>query len=248
MGRYFIEISYNGANYSGWQSQTNANSVQETLQTTARQVLRQPVEIVGSSRTDAGVHALHQVAQLDFEPAEPLDQLIFKLNRALPPDISVLGLQAVQPGTKARFDATSRSYRYVVCRRKDPFWHGRSLFYFGPLDREAMNLGVNIIRNTSNFQSFSKIHTEVNHFECKVLQAGWREEGHLLFFEITANRFLRGMVRALVGTLLDVGKGRISVADFEAIVEGKDRKKAGENAPAFGLYLTKVAFPSDIWL
>jgi tRNA pseudouridine38-40 synthase len=246
VGRFFIEISYNGANYSGWQTQENANSVQETLQEVAQKVLKQDVEIVGSSRTDAGVHALHQVAQLDFEPTDSLDQIIFKLNMALPNDIAVLGLYEVNRETNARFDAISRSYRYVISRKKDPFWTGRSLYHYGSIDVDAMNQCVEIIKNSIDFQAFSKVKTKVNNFNCTIIEAKWRSQDHFLFFEITANRFLRGMVRGLVGTMLEVGKGKISVSDFSKILESKDRKKAGENAPACGLYLVEVKYPVDI--
>lgn len=243
MRRFFIELSYNGANYSGWQTQENAVSVQETLMTTMRKVTRQPVEIFGSSRTDAGVHALHQVAQVDFfEPIEDLPQVCFLLNRALPPDIAVLNLFEVKPDVNARFDALARSYCYVICRKKDPFQMGRSLQWQGNLDVILMNEAAKIIEKTIDFESFSKIHTEVNHFECQVEYARWKEEGHLLKFEIKANRFLRGMVRALVGTMFSLGKGQMNLTQFQEIVNARNRKNAGENAPSCGLFLTGVHY------
>jgi tRNA pseudouridine38-40 synthase len=248
VGRYFIEISYNGANYSGWQTQDNAPSVQETLQTIVRQVLRQEVVLVGSSRTDAGVHALSQIAQMDFKTEEPLDQIIFKMNMALPSDIAVRNLIPVLPQTQCRFEATSRTYRYIITRKKDPFWHNRSLYWYGKLDISQMKACCELIRQHSDFQAFSKIHTQVNHFECAILKAEWITEGDLLIFEIEANRFLRGMVRALVGTMMEVGKGKRSVGDFASILSGKDRKKAGENAPACGLYLMNVGYPDSVYL
>jgi len=246
LGRYFIEISYNGANYSGWQSQHNAPSVQATLQQVFRNISGQLVDIVGSSRTDAGVHALHQVAQVDFEPSMDLIQIIHRLNMALPADIAVLGMYEVGKEVNARFDARSRSYRYVICRRKDPFWKGRSLSWMGALDLTEMNIACQTIINQTDFEAFSKIHTQVNHFHCHILEAGWREEGHLVFFEISANRFLRGMVRALVGTMLKIGKGQLSVADLQQILDSRDRKKAGENVPACGLFLTEVAYDPSV--
>lgn len=246
MGRFFLEISYNGANYSGWQTQDNANSIQETLQNVAAKVLKQEIEIVGSSRTDAGVHALHQIAQFDFEPADSLAQVVFKLNMALPTDISVLDIYEVKPETNARFEALSRSYKYIISRKKDPFWFGRSLYYYGQLNLNSMERCIEIIKDTIDFQSFSKVKTKVNTFNCTILESCWRTDGDLLLFEIKANRFLRGMVRGLVGTMLEVGKGKISVSDFEHIIGSKDRKKAGENAPACGLYLVKVDYPDDI--
>lgn len=246
LDRYFIEISYNGANYSGWQSQSNSPSIQQTLQRTVSQVLKQEAKITGSSRTDAGVHALHQLAQFDANLSESIQQTIFKLNMALPSDISVLNLVKVKPNAKARYEATSRSYRYIISRRKDPFWVGRAYNWYGPLDLEKMNDCSLILLNTIDFQSFSKVNTDVNHFECYISKATWKEGNNLLLFEITGNRFLRGMVRALVGTILQVGKGKISVSDFEEILKSKDRKKAGENVPAYGLYLTKVEYPEDL--
>ena len=246
MRRFFIEISYNGANYSGWQSQDNAKSVQETIQIAAIKVLRQDTEIVGSSRTDAGVHALHQIAQLDFEPNDRLDQIVFKLNMALPDDISILNIYEVHSNAKARFEAISRSYRYIVSKRKNPFWVGRSLYHYGNLDLIKMRECAEIIKRKTDFQAFSKVQTQVNNFICHIHEAEWIEKDGFVFFEIKANRFLRGMVRGLVGTMLDVGKGKTTVDQFKEIFNLKDRKKAGENAPACGLYLTKVDYPAEI--
>lgn len=246
--RFFIELSYNGANYAGWQIQANAPSVQATIQEVMQKIVRVPIEIAGSSRTDSGVHALHQVAQVDFDPKIELSQLVFLMNRALPPDISILNIYEVKLETKARFDAQSRSYQYVVCRRKDPFWHNRSLMYYGNLDLEILNQAASIITQTTDFEAFCKIHTDVNNFDCQIKSAHWREESHFAYFEITANRFLRGMVRGLVGTMMALGKGQLSLDQFKEILLSKDRKKAGENAPACGLYLTKVEYPYSIRL
>jgi tRNA pseudouridine38-40 synthase len=248
VGRYFIEISYNGANYSGWQSQNNAPSVQETLQKTARNVFKQEIDVAGSSRTDAGVHALRQIAQIDFEPTEDLNQCIFLWNMALPEDIAIRKIQQVKPETQCRYDAIFRSYQYIIARKKDPFYTGRSLYWYGVLDLERLEECCQMIREAVDFQAFSKVHTAVNHFECEILEANWQTDGHLLFFNIKANRFLRGMVRALVGTMLEVGKGKKSVEEFAGILNGKDRKKAGENAPACGLYLQEVGYPREVFL
>jgi len=248
VGRYFIEISYNGANYSGWQSQTNAPSVQETLQSTARKIFKQEIEIVGSSRTDAGVHALKQIAQMDFEPTEDLNQCVFRWNMALPDDIAVRQIREVKPETQCRYDAIFRTYQYVITRKKDPFYEGRSLFWYGALDLELMQECCQQILDAHDFQAFSKVHTAVNHFECDILEANWQTDGHLLLFNIKANRFLRGMVRALVGTMMEVGKGKKTVEEFVAVLNGKDRKKAGENAPACGLYLLEVGYPQEVFV
>lgn len=246
MGRYFIEFSYSGANYSGWQTQNNAPSVQSTLKEIIEQVCHQEVGLVGSSRTDAGVNALKQVAQLDFNPPNDLKQLVFRLNQALPADIAVQNIYPVKPDAKARFDAQSRKYQYLIVRRKNPFYQARALYYYGNLDLKQLNACCKIIKDQDDFQAFSKIHTQVNHFNCQIMEAEWKEQEDLLIFEIRANRFLRGMVRALVGTMLEVGKGKISLAQFEDIVKSKDRKKAGENAPAYGLYLVDVVYPNSI--
>ncbi len=247
VNRYFIEISYNGANYSGWQIQENAISVQEILQNTARMVLRNPeIEITGSSRTDAGVHAVAQIASLDFEPGDSLENLVFKWNAALPSDIAVNRLFRVQPGVSARFDAEFRQYRYVISTRRDPFYEGRALYHYGSLDIELLQACADLIKENRNFQAFCKVKTEVKHFDCIVEMAQWKEENHLLLFEIRANRFLRGMVRGLVGTMLDVGKGKISLSAFESVLKSKDRKKAGENAAACGLYLMEVGYPPSV--
>ncbi len=244
-----MEISYDGANFSGWQIQANAVSVQEVLQKTARLVWECPdLDIAGSSRTDAGVHAVSQIAQLDFIPADSLDNLVFKLNAALPRDIAVLRMFPVKPGTRARFDAVFRRYRYLISTKKDPFYEGRAMYHYGPLDLEKLNACAEIVKQSIDFQAFSKVKTDVNHFECRVDAAHWSRQGHLLIFEIRANRFLRGMVRALVGTMLEAGKGKISPEEFAAILRSRDRKKAGENVPACGLYLMEVGYPETILL
>lgn len=246
MDRYFVGISYNGANYSGWQSQNNAPSVQAVLQDAFRKALRQDITIVGSSRTDAGVHALYQVAQFDGKVEGDLAQVVYKVNVILPPDISVLNITKVNPNAKARYDAISRSYLYVIAKKKDPFLEGRSLFLYGKVDVEKMNECCHILLKTNDFQSFSKAKTQVNHFKCRLTHAAWLETQNTLEFRITGNRFLRGMVRALVGTMLEVGKGRMTIDQFKQVLESKDRKKAGENVPACGLFLTDVAYPDSV--
>lgn len=248
MGRYFLEISYNGANYSGWQSQTNADGIQDVLERTGSMVFRQEMKIVGSSRTDAGVHALRQIAQTDFPFGEDLDAAIYRWNLALPPDIAIRSIRKVREDVQSRFAALSRSYQYRIVRRKNPFELATAHVWSGPLDLEAMHACCDILLKTSDFQAFSKVHTQVFTFQCQIMYARWREENELLLFEIKANRFLRGMVRALVGTMLEVGRGKKSVADFQSIVDGKDRKKAGENAPARGLFLMEVEYPEEVFL
>lgn len=241
--RFFLWISYNGANYGGWQRQANAPSVQQTLEDVCRLVLRQPVVVLGSSRTDAGVHAVGQVAQMDFEPFDSLENHRFRLNMALPSDISVDAMAEVPPSAQCRFDARYRHYEYRISRRKNPFNLGRFHVWYRPLDMEALHACAALITSHSDFQAFSKVKTHVRNFECRIMEAGWREENGLLVFSIRANRFLRGMVRGLVGTQIEIAKGQRPLSGFTAILEGKDRRSAGENAPACGLYLTRVGYP-----
>lgn len=248
LGRYFLEISYNGANYSGWQSQKNADGIQDILERTGTMVFREEMKILGSSRTDAGVHALRQIAQTDFPFPENVASAIHRWNLALPPDIAIRSIRKVKDDVQCRFAALSRSYQYRICRFKNPFEGGTAHVWSGPLNMEAMRKCCGIILQTTDFQAFSKVHTQVFTFNCQVEYARWVENGDMLFFEIKANRFLRGMVRALVGTMLEVGRGKKSVEDFQAVVDSKDRKKAGENAPAEGLFLMEVEYPSDVYL
>jgi tRNA pseudouridine38-40 synthase len=249
LGRYFLTISYDGTAYSGWQVQKNAISVQAVLERVLSGLFSQEIRILGSSRTDAGVHALNQVAQMDFEPPDSLEQCVFRMNMALPSDIAVRELRPVRPDAQCRFEAVSRTYQYRISRRKNPFERQFASAWFGPLNLAGMQECCRIILENLDFQAFSKVHTQVNHFECRIELARWfMEEGDVLIFEIKANRFLRGMVRALVGTMLEVGKGKKSLADFESVFKGKNRRLAGENAPANGLCLMEVSYPDNIYL
>jgi tRNA pseudouridine38-40 synthase len=249
LGRYFLKISYDGSAYAGWQVQANAPSVQAHIADVMEKVLRQPVALAGSSRTDAGVHALGQVAQADFEFQGSLAQLQFQLNMALSPDVSILNIRPVRAEAQCRYEALSRTYRYSIARKKLPLSRQYSHSWYGNLDIGAMQTCCGIILNSVDFQAFSKIHTQVNHFECRVERACWVEESpEMLVFEVKANRFLRGMVRALAGTMLAVGKGKLRPGDFEKILHGKDRRLAGESVPAKGLCLMEVEYPESIYL
>ncbi len=249
MGRYFLKISYDGAAYAGWQTQSNALSVQQVVQEAMEKVLRQPVRLVGSSRTDAGVHAIGQVAQADFIPEESLEQCKYKINMALPEDVSLLDIRAVKPDFRCRFDAVSRSYQYVIHRRKMPLGRQYAHVWYGQLNLNAMQECCRDILQEIDFQAFSKVHTQVKHFDCRIVHARWTEtEDGQLIFEIRANRFLRGMVRALVGTMLEVGKGKRSNDDFRAVLKGKNRRLAGENVPSKGLCLMEVEYPESVFL
>lgn len=242
--RYFIEFSYKGTNYSGWQRQKNAISVQQLLDEALTLILRENIETVGSSRTDTGVHAEQQYAHFDTL-AEITDtgQLIYRLNSRLPFDIAVHRVFRVDETAHSRFDATHRRYEYRIIKRKSPFLSDGSHVFHKPLDTGKMNEAAALLLVYKNFESFSKIHTQVNNFLCDITVAEWFEKDNILIFNIQANRFLRGMVRALVGTLLEVGTGKKSIGDFEKIILAQDRSKAGAQAPAQGLFLVEVGYP-----
>lgn len=246
--RYFLDISYNGANYHGWQIQANAHTVQGQLQDCLSKVLRSEVEIMGSGRTDMGVHAKQQVVHLDIDQSVKESDLIFKLNSILPTDISVNAVRAVKSEAHARFDAEERAYQYFINRAKSPFSAGLSYYFNHELDVEGMNAAAKELLGEQDFESFSKVKTEVNNFICTILRAEWVMENDQLVFHVRANRFLRGMVRALVGTLLDVGQGKLTTDQFVNIIKAKDRKVAGRAVPAHGLFLTKVSYPEEIYL
>lgn len=251
--RYFITLSYDGTNYSGWQTQPDATTVQETIEQALTLVARspEPIAILGAGRTDAGVHARGMVAHVDL-PMSPDEarQLIYRTDRYLPHDIALYDIRPVREEAHARFSATSRTYRYYVTLRKDPFQEARMLRLYFPLDFDRMNEAAERLKDFTDFTSFSKLHTDVKTNNCRVTEACWQagaEEGQWIF-TITADRFLRNMVRAVVGTLFQVGKGRLSVEDFCAVIEAKDRGQAGSSAPAHALYLEQVGYPEDLYL
>ena len=242
--RYFIECAYKGTNYSGWQIQINALTVQEVIEKALSTLLKHKIDMTGSSRTDTGVHAMQQFAHFEIEE-EIMDceNLVYRINKLLPIDISVQKIFKVANDYHSRFEAISRKYEYRISRKKNPFQKGLSYEFNGNLDIERMNEASRILFKHIDYQCFSKIKTEVLTFNCTILEAQWKEEKNdLLVFHIKANRFLRGMVRAIVGTLLEVGTGKISVSDFERIILSKDRKKAGWSVPAEGLFLMEVNY------
>lgn len=246
--RYFIQFSYDGTAYHGWQVQPNAVSVQQRLNDALSLLLRQTIETVGAGRTDTGVHAGMMVAHFDYEPQEkPIPDvatLVDKLNRILPPDIAVQHVRPVDANAHARFDATARTYHYHVYTGKNPFLRHYALrLHFTP-DYEAMNRAAEILLRTSDFTSFSKLHTDAKTNICRVTKAQWvQENGTCWRFEITADRFLRNMVRAVVGTLLEVGRGRLSLSDFENIIAQKNRCNAGESVAGNALSLVEIVYP-----
>lgn len=249
MSRYFITISYNGRNYVGWQIQPNGESVQQTLQDALSTILRSEIEIVGAGRTDAGVHARMMVAHFDWD-GEPfnMQDLIYKLNSFLPADIAVQDIRNVKPDAHARFSAVSRTYKYYVTTKKDPFMNELKYRIFFQPDIERMNALASILKEYTDFTSFSKLHTDVKTNNCSVEYARWERVGECDYeFTIRADRFLRNMVRAIVGTLLEAGRGRLDERGFCRIIEARDRAVAGDSAPGHALYLEDVSYPEDIW-
>lgn len=241
--RYFIYFSYNGTNYHGWQIQPNAVSVQETMEKAMSLVLREPVQLTGAGRTDTGVHAKSMVAHFDVpKPICGVANVVSRLNSLLPYDIAVSDLREVAADAHSRFDAKSRTYKYYVTTCKNPFSKECAAYISYPLDFELMNEAAKILLEFTDFTSFSKLHTDVKTNDCDVMQAEWSREGDYWVFTIKANRFLRNMVRAIVGTLIEVGRGKVSVERFREIIECKDRCKAGTSAPAQGLFLVDVEY------
>ena len=241
--RYFLEFSYKGTAYNGWQKQNNALGVQQVLEEALAKVLRLPIEITGSSRTDTGVHAEQQFAHFDLEKAiEDTALIIYKLNGLIPRDIAVRRIIPVADDINSRFAATHRKYEYRITKHKNPFLTDLSYMLRAELNVDLMNEAAALLLKHNDFESFSKIHTQVNNFRCTITEAVWVDSEDMLIFHIRANRFLRGMVRALVGTLLDVGKGKRTVADFEEVILAKNRKVAGAQAPAEGLFLVEVGY------
>ncbi|SFS65409.1 tRNA pseudouridine38-40 synthase [Zhouia amylolytica] len=244
--RYFLEFSYNGKNYHGWQIQPNGITVQEMLEKALSTLLRKEIKMIGAGRTDTGVHAKQMYAHFDVD--ESLDVLVLqkKLNSFLPADIAVHDLFLVDDEAHTRFDAIERTYEYWITARKNPFLTDAAYYLKYDLDVEAMNGAAKLLFEFKDFQCFSKSNTDVKTYFCDVKEAYWKYDGEKLVFTVTADRFLRNMVRAIVGTLLDVGKGKISKDDVKKIIESKNRSKAGVSVPAHGLYLVKVKYPSSI--
>ena len=251
--RYFIQLSYDGTGYHGWQVQPNGVSVQEVLQKALSTLLRQPTEVTGAGRTDAGVHASMMVAHFDWPAAHegegceemPLDctQLTYKLNRLLPPDVAVQAVRPVGPEMHARFSATRRTYHYYIHTRKDPFLRGYSWQVNVPLDFALMNEAAQVLLEYSDFTSFSKTGTDVKTNICQLTEARWEQlKPDEWRFTVSANRFLRNMVRAIVGTLVEVGRHRMTISQMRHAIEAKDRQRAGESVPGHALYLTNIEY------
>jgi len=240
--RYFIKFAYKGTNYHGWQIQPNAITVQEILNKALSVIVNSPIDTVGAGRTDTGVHAKEMYAHFDFDGVLDNHTIIHKLNSYLPQDIAVLDIIAVRDDAHARFDAKLRTYEYHIHNFKDVFLKELSWYYNQPLDVSEMNKAAFVMMSYNDFECFSKVNTDVNTFTCQIQQAKWEYIGSRLIFTIAADRFLRNMVRAIVGTLVNVGLNKTSLSEFKEILESRDRKRAGLSVPAHGLYLTKINY------
>jgi tRNA pseudouridine38-40 synthase len=252
MARYFLKLSYKGSSFNGWQIQDNShNTVQQVLQEKMSLLLKEKIELTGCGRTDTGVHAKNYIAHFDSEVGDLIsnrEHWKYKFNALLPAEIAIQNIFKVNEHAHARFDALSRTYFYFLHRYKNPFIEQFSYFMFGEVDFEIMNKAATILLEYTDFTSFSKLNTQTKTNNCKITKAIWQKIGdHEWRFTIRADRFLRGMVRAIVGTLLLVGRNKITIHDFRKIIEAKDRSKAGNNVPANALFLTGVEYPKDFY-
>jgi tRNA pseudouridine38-40 synthase len=246
MPRYFIEVAYKGAAYSGFQTQHNANTIQSELEKALSILFRihssSPILLTGSSRTDAGVHAVQNFFHLDFDiPITP--QAHYKLNAILPADIVIKSIRSVPQNAHCRFDALSRQYKYYIYQHKNPFLQDRAFYFPYKLDVEKMQEAATIVKEYTDFTSFSKRNTQVKTFICKINLSSWQFQDQCLIYNVEANRFLRGMVRALTATMLQVGRNKITLSQFRSIIESKDCTKASFAVPPHGLFLVSVAYP-----
>jgi tRNA pseudouridine38-40 synthase len=248
--RSFIFISYKGTSYHGWQVQPNSVTVQKILDESLTLILAEEIKTTGAGRTDTGVHAVVFCAHFDSISPDLMKNknLVFRLNRFLPPDISVSSIRKVSPDANARYSAVSRTYKYFVSRSKDPFTDDSSWYIHLDIDVEQMNKASRLLLNQSDFTSFSRLHSGNKTNLCRIYCAGWEQEGNRLIFTIKADRFLRNMVRAIVGTMIILGTGKMSLEEFEDVILAKDRSRAGTSAPAKGLFLTNIEYPEEIFV
>jgi tRNA pseudouridine38-40 synthase len=245
MARYFLEVSYKGTNYSGFQIQHNTGkTIQAELEKAFLTLQRNRVTLTGSSRTDAGVHALQNFFHFDYENTIHT-QFIYKMNAILPDDIVVKNLIPVKDNAHCRFDAISREYKYFIFRHKDPFLRDRAFYFPYKLDIEKLNKAAGIIKEYKDFTSFSKRNTQARTFISDILETGWLFENDCIVYHVIANRFLRGMVRALTGTMLKIGRGKMTLEEFRTVICAKDCTKANFSVPSDGLFLVSVNYPSD---
>jgi len=253
MARFFLTLSYNGAEFNGWQVQENTpNTVQQVLEEKMSMLLKEKIEVVGCGRTDTGVNARNFIAHFNSHCPDLISNKkhwIYKFNTVLPSSVSVNDIRKVKEDAHARYTAEQRTYYYFLHQKKNPFIENFSWYVYGQLDFELMNKAAAELLNYEDFSSFSKSNTQVKTNICKISKAVWQKCGEDQWrFTISADRFLRGMVRAIAGTLVQVGKERISISDFKKIIEAKDRKVAGENAPAHALFLTGIKYPKEIFI
>lgn len=245
MPRYFLELAYKGTNYSGFQIQDNASSIQQEVEKALAVFFRRSVALTGSSRTDGGVHALQNFFHFDYEGVIE-KRVLYNINAILPPDIALKNIYSVAPDAHCRFDAISREYRYYIYREKNPFLVDRAWFYPYTLDWDKLKAAADVVRGFEDFTSFAKRNTQVKTFLCSIHESSWHEEEGCLVYHVKANRFLRGMVRGLVGTMLQVGRGKLSVDDFEDILYRRDNQLADFSAPGHGLFLFQISFPVSV--
>lgn len=241
--RYFITFSYDGTAYHGWQIQPHSVTVQEELQKALSTLMRKPMEVVGAGRTDTGVHARKMIAHFDHDEVLDCPQLVYKLNKLLPRDIAVQHVEPVADDMHARFSAKSRTYHYYVHLDKNPFLRSYSWQVYGNPDFELMNRAARVLMEYKDFTSFSKVNTDTKTNDCTITEARWdRVREDQWRFTVTANRFLRNMVRAIVGTLMEVGRGRMTIEQLRSVIEAKDRCRAGDSVPGNALFLVEVLY------
>lgn len=247
--RYFVELRYDGGAYCGWQRQPHSPSVQQTIEQALSKILRTPTEIVGAGRTDTGVNASYYVAHFDTDAVFDVAQTLYKLNMMLPTDIALDSITPVADEAHARFDAREREYTYFISQTKNPFRRDSAWLYYIPLDVARMNEAAKLLLENDDFTSFAKLNSNNKTNICRIVECGWREEDEsVLRFTIRADRFLRNMVRSIVGTLVDVGRGRYTVEEFADIVAARDLSRSSAGAPAQGLFLSDVIYPEKIFV
>ncbi len=246
--RFFIELSYNGKLYHGWQIQPNANTVQQTLENGLNILLGTQISVVGAGRTDTGVHAQQMYAHFDCNETMEIPNLIYKLNSYLPKDIAIRDIKQVKDDAHARFDALSRTYTYRIGFKKNVFNFESAYYIKMPLDLDKMKAASEILLHYKNFKCFSRSNTDVKTYNCGIKSVSWSQTENELVFKIQADRFLRNMVRAIVGTLVEIGLHKIEVEAMHEIISSQDRAQAGPSAPAHGLYLSEIEYPNNIFL
>ena len=247
MQRYFIELCFDGTAYHGWQIQANATSVQGEVNKALSTILQTDIFVTGAGRTDTGVHALQMFCHFDAELSElDVNKLVYQLNAFLPSEIAIKSLIKVSAAANCRFDASSRTYLYKIVQEKDPFFINRAWYYPFELDFDLMNKACEVLKTYRNFASFSKVGSEVKTDICDLMEAEWKKNEGIVLFSVTADRFLRNMVRAIVGTMVEVGSGKMDLDEFRNVIESSDRSKAGFSAPACGLYLKSITYPYEL--